>query len=422
MAVQMSLGGNSAGDGFLLAPLDSNYEAEIALWTDAGNTTVTLNASPNPAGLVFSTVAPINISTVPTIVTVHSTMVSGARGDTTIQVLEAAVVVTSFTVTSIDRPAINFKGRFEARFATQPALYNQNAKYKDPATSMTPEAVGPGWTWALEGEADFVPAVGNVPEHLDWAGMGRNIRLNNPFSARPLGHDSAGAVNPSGVVAPVVSTVVSITGKLSSGPDQSFTVGDPLIGLPANFGPDTYFAGNRNLPPAPTPMPEEYYADAYEPLGMFEIRFGTAFAPPAIYFKGSSKISAFTHKGTLNEQTRTDDSRPIATGIAKASAAEMADFSLPDVVTFTKSRIDALLFDYAALPAGASPARRNLVRRIGHLLGTVSQFNSADPKIAAVQAQAVPPDSFSIRAATLTVAIPSGSTPVGTSRRYSRDR
>ncbi len=65
MAVFMSLGGNSAGDGFLLAPLDSTYDAEIALWTDAGTTSVTLQASPNPANLVFLTVGPISISTPP---------------------------------------------------------------------------------------------------------------------------------------------------------------------------------------------------------------------------------------------------------------------------------------------------------------------------------------------------------------------
>ena len=50
MAVLMTLGGNSAGDGFLVAPLDNTYEAEITLKTDAGTASVTLQASPNPAG------------------------------------------------------------------------------------------------------------------------------------------------------------------------------------------------------------------------------------------------------------------------------------------------------------------------------------------------------------------------------------
>src|SRR5688572_5419536 len=118
MAVLISLGGNSAGDGFLVAPLGTTYEAQISLSTDAGTASVTLQAAPNPAGLVFSTLGPIALSTTPTIVTVHSTLQSAARGDTTIQVLQAAVVVASFAVTSIKHPVVNFKGRFEARFST----------------------------------------------------------------------------------------------------------------------------------------------------------------------------------------------------------------------------------------------------------------------------------------------------------------
>ena len=117
MAVLMSLGGNAAGDGFLVAPLGTTYEVEIALWTDAGTASVTLQASPNPANLVFSTAGPISISTVPTIVTVHAQLQSASRGDTTIQVLEGMAVVASFKVTSIKHPVVNFNGRFEARLA-----------------------------------------------------------------------------------------------------------------------------------------------------------------------------------------------------------------------------------------------------------------------------------------------------------------
>src|SRR5437762_3200296 len=118
MAILMSLGGNSAGDGFLVKPLGTTYEAEISLSTDAGTASVTLQAAaPNAAGLVFSTMGPVALSTVPTIVRVHSTLQSASRGDTTIEVLEGGVVVKTFTVTSIKHPVVNFKGRFEARFA-----------------------------------------------------------------------------------------------------------------------------------------------------------------------------------------------------------------------------------------------------------------------------------------------------------------
>src|SRR5215217_5718953 len=160
MAVLMSLGGNSSGDSFLIAPLGTTYEAEIALRTDAGTASVTLQASPNAAGLVFSQTA-VNISTTPTVVTVHATAQSASRGDTTIQVLDGTTVVASFAVTSIKHPVVNFRGRFEARFATDGSFYNRNPIYSATLDTVVP----PGWTWGLEGEPDFVPAVGNVPEN-----------------------------------------------------------------------------------------------------------------------------------------------------------------------------------------------------------------------------------------------------------------
>lgn len=58
--------------------------------------------------------------------TVHATAQSATRGDTTIQVLNGAVVVASFTVTAIKHPTVNFSGRFEARFATDNEPYNHN--------------------------------------------------------------------------------------------------------------------------------------------------------------------------------------------------------------------------------------------------------------------------------------------------------
>jgi len=121
MAVFMSLGGNDQGDGFLIAPLGSTYNFDLAIWTDAGNAAVTLQAAPNPAGLVFSQVN-LNISPVKTVVQVHATVQSSTRGDSTIEVLDGPNVVASFQVTSIKHPTLNFKGRFEARFATDGAL------------------------------------------------------------------------------------------------------------------------------------------------------------------------------------------------------------------------------------------------------------------------------------------------------------
>ena len=133
MAVLMSLGGNTAGDGFLIAPLGTTYDAEIALWTDAGMASVTLNASPNAANLMFGMVGPISISTVPTIyVTVHAQLQSASRGDTTIQVLDGPTVVASLDVTSIKHPVVNFNGRFEARFSTDNLRPYLNPIYQPP--------------------------------------------------------------------------------------------------------------------------------------------------------------------------------------------------------------------------------------------------------------------------------------------------
>lgn len=364
MAVVISLGGNSAGDGFLVAPVGSTYDAELSLATNTGTLAVTLQASPNPAGLVFSQTN-VNLSTSPTIVTVHATAQSASRGDTTIQVMDGTTVAASFTVTSIKHPTINFRGRFEARFATNNSPYNGNPIYGSAVDNVVP----PGWTWGLEGEPDFVPAV-NVPENLETP-VGRVVRLNNPVALRSH-------------AAPVSSTVNSISGKTTTGV-ETFTTGDPLIGQAVNFGTNTYLGGNKPRNSA-DPAPEEFWADALEPMALFELHFGT-------FFSGASQVGPFTAKATtINTKTRTPDSRPIASGLPNA-AAEMAELGLPTLQVFSDARIDALITDYDPLPAG--PDRRNLLRRICHLLPSCSF-----PKQNAVQTSH--PGVFSARVGTLT--------------------
>jgi len=140
---------------------------------------------------------------------------------------------------SLKHPKVNFRGRFESRFGTDGGFYNRNPL----STAVVDSVVPPGWTWALEGEPDFVPAVGNVPENLEMP-VGRVVRLNNPVALRSH-------------AAPVVSAVDSITGDTTLG-TETFTTGDPLIGQPVNFGPSTYVAGNN--PRNPTdPTPEEFF-------------------------------------------------------------------------------------------------------------------------------------------------------------------
>lgn len=77
------------------------------------------------------------------------------------------------------------------------------------------------------------------------------------------------------------------------------------------------------------------------------------------------------------------------------AAAELAEVGLPGLATFSAARIDQLVSDHSALPPGPSTDRRNLARRIGHLLTSVTAA-----KRAAVQA--ANPGAFTQRAGTLT--------------------
>jgi hypothetical protein len=343
---------------------------------------------------------PISISTTPTIVKVHSTLQSATRGDTTIQVLDGTLaVVASFKVTSIKHPVVNFSGRFEARFSTDGALPYGNPIYQPPPAPDTVIPLGGagGRTFGLEGEPNFVPITGTVPTNLDMTGVGRVVRLNNPVALRSH-------------AAPVVSTVASISGETTAG-TETFLAGDPLIGQPVNFGSDTYLAGNNNgtdTPGSPipgSPTPEECWSAGTEPMALFEISIGTAFSPPAVYFKGASQVGPFTHKATgVDQSTRTPDSRPFATfhslpdPTLPVGVGDFAAFGIPpDLQTFVDNRLNALLADYPLLPPGPSLQRRNLVRRIGHLLGCLAQNYPADPLITTVPGQAVPPDMFTIR-------------------------
>ena len=79
---------------------------------------------------------------------------------------------------------------------------------------------------------------------------------------------------------------------------------------------------------------------------------------------------------------------------AQSAAAEMAQFGLPNLTTFSANRIDRLITNYNALPSGDSTERRNLARRIGHLLSSVSVAKR-------VQVQADNPGEFTQRVGTL---------------------
>ncbi len=364
MTVIAALQGETSGDCFLIAPRDGReFPGVLTLRTDSGTTTVTLRCVPE-GRLVLSTTS-CDLDTEPTDVTVHATEASQGRGDTAIEVVQDGAVVARLDLTCIGSPiVVHFRGRFESRFATDSAPYNDNPTYTSDPNQDQDVATAPGWTWVLEGEPPFVPATGNVPERIEMP-VGRQIRFNNPVALRPR-------------AAAVVTVVDRISGHTASG-EENFTAGDPLIGEPVNVGPDTYFAGNRKRNPA-DPKTEESYRPQNEVLALFELHLGGRFS-------GASAVGPFTHKATtVDERTRTPDSRPHTVGFASA-ADELAQFGLPqDVATFSNARIDDLLSDYTQ-SSGDSTERRNLRRRICHLLQSVS-----DEKRAAVLAAAQPGD------------------------------
>jgi hypothetical protein len=365
MAVIVSLQGSTVGDGFLIAPLGARvFDASLSLQTDSGPASVTLRAAPDTGGLVFSQTS-VPVATAPTMVTVHATATSTSRGDTTIQVLEGTTVVWSMAVTCVTDPILHFRGRFEARFATQDGFYNDNPLY----TATSEDAgFGPGWTWGLEGEPDFIPPTNNIPVRIETP-VGRQIRFNDPIALRSHAN-------------PVVTTVDRITGQTMTG-TETFTSGDAVIGERVNLGPNTYFGGNRDSRDG-EPLPEETHTAGREPLALFELHVGDRFS-------GASAVGPFTHmSGFPNEHTRKPDSRPVSISLLPA-VDERREFNLPNLQRFSGARIDALLDDYKQLPPEDSRERRNLARRIGHLLSVIDA-EKAEAIMAAHPGEFVGPD------------------------------
>lgn len=260
--IVIEVNGSSAGDGFLIAP-DSGvtFTVPLNISTNDGSTvSATIDATPNGAGLTLPSgsmsIGPSGVS-----IPIFATAASGARGDTQINV-HVGAATTSFQLTAISNPVVWFRGRFEARFATDGDYYNNPRGTSGGTPGSDGSFGGPGWTWALPGEPDFVPsgvdshgAPNSVPTELTKP-VGRVVRFNNPVSLRPF-------------VAPVGTTVNEIHGTLSDSSTQVFTTGDPMLGASVDLGPNTYLAANQPQNPA-DPAPAESNMEGYEPMALFE--------------------------------------------------------------------------------------------------------------------------------------------------------
>jgi hypothetical protein len=267
MGILATINGNDCGDDFLVAPHgDRTFPVFLILRTDDGSVVnAELQLLPGGASVQLSTTS-VEVSPTETRVELRATSQSSRRGDTNLQIMVDGKVHTSCYLTAIADLKVGFRGRFQARFATGSDPYNEPRGNSDPqAVFKDPNnpALGRwGWTWALEGEPDFVPT-DSVADPVDKP-VGRVVRFHNPAALRPH-------------VPSIGVQVASIRGALSTGSEAEFTAGDPIIGRSVNLGPHSYFAGNRPSRPGDQP-PAESHADAREPIANFEFHIGGVFS------------------------------------------------------------------------------------------------------------------------------------------------
>lgn len=326
MAITLKVNGNSGNEGFLIAPVGTKqFSMPVSLKsTDSSTVNGTLEVVA-PAGVTVSlSSTSVSIGPTGTSVKITAKTPSKSKGDIKLQVRVGYVVKASCTLTSIKNVRVRFGGRFQARFATDGDFFNEKRGTSD------------GWTWALEGEPDFVPAANNVPIAPNMA-VGRVVRFQNAVGPRPH-------------VAPIGVKVTAVEGDVGA-TTVSFASGDPIIGELVNLGPNTFLSSNQPIPPGPPPF--ENYGPGFEPMENFEIHLGTKFSgKPA----------------NLND-------RPKANGFFQLSAAEKTRYGVVALNTFATQRKNALLADYHALsPANrtGTAAGRNLATRIGHLGGSAA--------------------------------------------------
>jgi hypothetical protein len=331
MAITLKVNGNPGREGFLIAPVGAKeFPMGISL-KNTGSTSVNVT-------LAVVTKPGVTVKLSPTSFTIGAGASTTARitaktasknaGDIQLQVKVGSTVKASCTLTSLRNVRIRFRGRFQARFATDGDFFNEK------------RGTAAGWTFALEGEPDFVPAGNTIPTQPGMA-VGRVVRFQNAVGPRPH-------VAPIGVKVTAVEGEVGGT-SLLSGKTVSFKAGDPIIGEKVNLGPNTYLASNEPIPPGPQPF--EHYGPGFEPMENFEIHIGTKFSgKPA----------------DLND-------RPKSNGFFQLTAQELTKYGVVPLNTFASQRKQLLLTDYQALTPAArtgTAAGRNLAKRIGHLGGS----------------------------------------------------
>src|SRR5258708_4051349 len=211
MAISISVNGHAGKEGFLIAPAGSQeFAMPVSLKTTDSSTVSAKLVIVAPAGVTVK-LSKTDVTIGPKAVAVKITAQSPSKkaGDITLQVKVAGSVKAKCILTSIKNPSLRFGGRFQARFATDGDFFNE------------PRGTAAGWTFALEGEPDFVPSTNNIPINSGMA-VGRVVRLQNAVGPRPH-------------VAPIGVTIKAVEGKVGLR-TVSFTAGDPIIGELVNLG------------------------------------------------------------------------------------------------------------------------------------------------------------------------------------------
>jgi len=165
MAISLKVNGNSGNEGFLIAPAGTKqFPMAVALKSTDSTTVNGTLVVVAPAGVTVGlSSTSVSIGPTGTSVKITAKTPSKTKGDIKLQVKVGATVKASCTLTSIKNVRVRFDGRFQARFATDGDFFNEK------------RGTNAGWTWALEGESDFVPAANNVPTAPGMA-VGRVVR------------------------------------------------------------------------------------------------------------------------------------------------------------------------------------------------------------------------------------------------------
>ena len=180
MAITLKVNGNPGNERLLIAPAGGQeFPMAVALKSTDSTTVNAKLVVVAPAGVTVKlSSTSVTIGPNGTSVKITAQTPSKSAGDIKLQVKVGASVKASCTLTSIKNVRLRFGGRFQARFPTDGDFFNEK------------RGTTAGWTWALEGEPDFVPAGNTIPTQPGMA-VGRVVRFQNAVAPRPTWPQSA---------------------------------------------------------------------------------------------------------------------------------------------------------------------------------------------------------------------------------------